>query len=223
MEILQSYFSLLETRRRRTTKKRPTQLCTTQLYKNIQTSKFHADYFITSFCIISSLRSHLATIASVEFSWFETKTYPITTHIDASHCETFRSSTNIRTLPTRLGGENPRQNENIALEPRFGKGKLPVVLKHSHSHSHPHQLERERPRACWCDITLTPLRFSFMFIAVGRCMCVCVWVVESRSLMKNFQFQNGDRRVFATFVFGSSGNVSNATLRGRVTSVTDCT
>lgn len=122
---------------------------------------------------------------------------------------------------TRLGGENPRQNENIALEPRFGKGKLPrcsrtLTLTQTHTHSNASEHE---PAVVWLWYhTLTPLRFRFPALAV------CVWVDESRSLMKNFQFQNGDRCVFATAVFGSSGNVSKATLRGRVSFFsTDCT
>lgn len=158
---------------------RPTQLCTTQLYKNIQTSKFHTDYFITSFCIIASLRSHLATIASVEFSWFETKTYPIPTHLVASHHETFRSPTNIRTC-RRIGwGEPKAKRKHCTRTPCvFLEGKV-TRCSRTLTLTHAHQLKRERPRVCWCDITLTPLRFCF-FIVLCVCECssqACWWKI----------------------------------------------
>lgn len=200
-------------------KKRPTQLCTTQLYKNIQTSKFHTDYFITSFCIIASLRSHLATIASVEFSWFGTKTYPIPTHLVASHHETLQSPTNLRTC--RIGwGEPKAKRKHCTRTPCVsGRESHPLFSNtHTHTHTSSNASDHESAGATshWRHCV------SAFFIAAD--VNVCVWVVESRSLVKNFQFQNGDRRVFATFLFGSSGNVSNATLRRRVSfPSTDCT
>lgn len=150
-------------------------LCTTQLfYKNIRNfypSHRNLSHHIVALGIIalslirSSVHHHQSMprrLHRVEFSWLETKTYPIATHLDA------RSTWNLsrRTKATRpraehhskfksrdggyldrLGGENPRRNENIALEPRsfvffcccrlfgsqlFREGKVtcvPVVLE----------------------------------------------------------------------------------------------
>lgn len=64
-----------------------------------------------------------------------------------------------------LGGENPRQNENIALEPRvcIGKGKSPAVLEHSHLH----RRTPTRPRATTSLLVWHHMdAIAFFFIAV---------------------------------------------------------
>lgn len=152
-------------------KKRPTQLCTTQLYKNIQTSKFHTDYFITSFCIIASLRSHLATIASVEFSWFGTKTYPIPTHLVASHHETLQSPTNLRTC--RIGwGEPKAKRKHCTRTPCVsGRESHPLFSNtHTHTHTSSNASDHESAGATshWRHCV------SAFFIAVDVNVCVCV-------------------------------------------------
>lgn len=140
------------------------QLSFTKIYRHLNfmpiTSSHH---FVSSHhCALISPRLH-------RWNFPDSKQRPILSPLTLTRRTTKRSDCRLIFIPTRLGGENPRQNENIALEPHFGKGKLPVVLEHSHSHSHLHQLKRERPRVYWCDITLTPLRFSFSAV------CVCEW------------------------------------------------
>lgn len=158
-------------------KKRPTQLCTTQLYKNIQTSKFHTDYFITSFCIIASLRSHLATIASVEFSWFGTKTYPIPTHLVASHHETLQSPTNLRTC--RIGwGEPKAKRKHCTRTPCVSGRESHPLFSNTHTRTHTssnasdHESAGVTPHWRHC--------VSAFFIAVDVNVCVCEWSSHAR-------------------------------------------
>lgn len=144
------------------------QLSFTKIIKHLFFHNSATDYFITSKFVSSHCNSHnlslslpppplhlVATIASVEFFWSETKTYPIPSHLDASRHSAktvpliTKQPNEQREMATWIidwVGENPRQNENIALEPRFlsllfcwcfncfGKGKLrmyPLFSKQS--------------------------------------------------------------------------------------------
>lgn len=123
-------------------------------------------------------------------------------------------------------GENPRQNENIALEPRFFllyffAGVSTVSGRESYVCT---RCSRNRASGRARTHTQTRSRVSswhhnddaIAFLNLNSCSrmagwaCVCVWashwIESAASVMKNFQFQNGDRRFFATCVFGFFGD-----------------
>lgn len=181
----------------------------------------------------------------VEFSWFETKTYPMPLTLTRAQRETFpvapkqpdrEQSTTLNSNRTtdggyldRLGGENPRRNENIALEPRsFVFFSLSLVWFTTVSGRESYvctRCSRNREVLGHTDTNTqqaitsismtshwpTPLRFmldacSRMTTVMWACVCVCEQSDRvSSECDENFQFQNGDRRFFATCVFGFFG------------------
>lgn len=182
----------------------------------------------------------------VEFSWFETKTYPIATHLDArstwnlsrrtkatrpraEHHSKFKSHDRRWLLGSIGWGEPKAKRKHCTRTPfvrfffrcrlfgslLFREGKVtcvPVVLEtercsvtqtrtpHSkRSRVSPwHHIGRRHCVSCW-----TRVRAWLLW-----CERVCVCEQSDRvssECDENFQFQNGDRRFFATCVFGFFG------------------
>lgn len=124
----------------------------------------------------------------------------------------------------RLGGENPRRNENIALEPRFflccllfgspfREGKVTCVyplFSKPRARSHTH---KQTPAITSISMTSqwpTPLRFksSSCWRMTDMCLCECVCESEQSSVMKifNFKMATDDFSQLVCLGFSSDGN-----------------
>lgn len=136
----------------------------------------------------------------MEFFWFETKTYPIPSHLDASR----RSAKTVPLITKQPNeqrematwiidwvGENPRQNENIALEPRFFflyffagvstvSGRESYVCTRcsrnrasgrAHTHSHTNAITSIFMTSQWRRHCVSQLELVFAHGWVSLCVC----------------------------------------------------
>lgn len=172
------------------------QLSFTKIYRHLNfipiTSSHH---FVSSHhCALISPRLH-------RWNFPDSKQRPILSPLTLSRRTTKRFDRRVIFVPAvGLGGENPRQNENIALEPCvcFGKGKSPAVLEHSYTHTHTNSNESDHESAgvtshgrhcvsaffiavcVSARVTLGGEKFS---ISKWRPTCFCnfsVWIVGKR-------------------------------------------
>lgn len=183
--------------------------------------------------------SQLATIASVEFSWFETKTYPIATHLDARNLFPSpskqpephrRSTTRVQIQIVTNGGyastwidwvgRTQGETKTLHSNPVFFlfavSGRESYVCTRC---SRNRELERTHTSNSITSISMTshwptPLRFNVELVFAHDCVCVSEQSNRvSSECDENFQFQNGDRRFFATCVFGFFGWWENVSRR----------
>lgn len=139
-------------------------ICTTQLLQKYSKLLIHH----IEICLITSLLSVslslsllpilVATIASVEFSWFETKTYPIATHLDGPDAKRFHHHhRKLGAYLDRIGwGEPKAKRKHCTRTPflfcfREGKVTYPLFSK---PRAHTHTLT-QKPSQAITSISMT--------------------------------------------------------------------